>query len=305
MLESANPVRPSNAPHVDARTELRGVIDSSPALQASGSDFADRSRNLNPWERFGSRPWSVAVAAALFSALVIATVVLAHVLASLQPAPPAISPSPNLTGSDGWRVVQLSTTEVGGTTGPQIQLDLAPGFITSSDVPNESYDSLSIKIVRDTPTQDIFAQIYYGKVLPQRDPQACVAAPEKYVELDSIPADVPANSAPPGTASPRFVYRVVEGAGLKASFGITALPPGTAVDACTEYHHVESLPDGTLLAVSDHFQFNGLAAGWLSTASTSLAPTFSSIDEARAYMGTDEYQTYKRMLSSVRIIQPK
>lgn len=309
LLNAANPVQPSNAPRLDARAELRRALDRAPALYVTGQDFVDRGANPDVGNRPARKPWTVAVAVALLSALVVAAVVLAQVLAPLLPAPPAVSPSPSVSGTaagtDEWRVLRLSTTETGGASGPQIQIDVAPGFTTISDVPNESYDSLSIKIVRDKPTQDVFAQIYYGRVLPQRDPQACIATPEDYVELDSIPVDVPVNANTPGTTSPRFVYRVVTGIGLKASFGITALPPGTAVDGCTEYHHVESLPSGTMLTVSDHFQFNGLAAGWLSTATTSVTPTFASLEEATAFMGTDEYQTYKRMLSSVRIIQPE
>jgi hypothetical protein len=309
LLKAANPVRPSNAPRLDARAELRTALDGAAALHVTGPDFIDRDRNRNPWNRLARRPWTVAVAVAVLSALVIAAVVLTQVLAPLQPAPPAVSPSPSVIGTvsgpDGWRVMRLSTKETGGAAGPQIQIDVAPGFTISSDVPNESYDSLSIKIVRDTPTQDVLAQIYYGRVLPQRDPQACVATPEDYVELDSIPVDVPFKADTPGTTSPRFVYRVVKGTRLKASFGITSLPAGTAVDGCTEYHHVESLPNGTMLTVSDHFQFNGLAAGWLSTSTTSVTPTFASLDEATAFMGTDDYQAYKRMLSSVRIIRPE
>jgi len=309
LLESANPVRPSNAPLIDARRELRAALDGGPALHAAGQDFVDGNRSRFSGSPRAQRPWTVAIAVAVFTALVLAAVVLAQVLAPLQPVPPALSPSPTVsstgTGSDGWRVVRMSTMDTGGTTGPQIQIDVAPGFTTSSDVPNDNYDSLSLKIVRDTPTQDVFAQIYYGKVMPQRDPQACVATPEDYVELDSIAADVPVKRGVPGTASPRFVYRVVNGNGLKSSFGITSLAPGTSVDGCTEYHHVDSEPDGTMLAVSDHFQFNGRVPGWLSTSMSSVTPTFASLEEARAFMATEEYRTYKRMLSSVRIIQPK
>lgn len=308
LLESANPVRPSNPPRLDSQAELRKVLDRMSALNATGQDFVDEGTTRRPRRWIAQRPWTVAVAVAVMSALVVAAVVLAQTLAPLQPVAPAVSPSPTVSGtvteSDGWRVVRLSTSENGGASGPQIQIDLAPGFTAISDVPNENFDSISVKIVRDTPNQDVLAQIYYGKVLPQRDPLACVSTPESYTELDSLPVDVPVNTDTPGTASPRFVYRVVNGAGLRSSFGITFLPPGTAVDACTEYHHIDSLPDGTMLAVSDHFQFNGLAAGWLSTSTTSITPIFASLEEATAFMRTNEYQTYKRMLSSVRIIQP-
>lgn len=60
-----------------------------------------------------------------------------------------------------------------------------------------------------------------------------------------------------------------------------------------------------MLTVSDHFQVNGMAAGWLSTATRSVTPTFAPVEEAKACTGTGEYQTYKGMLSSVRIIQPE
>lgn len=309
LLDSANPVRPSNAPRVDARAELHAALVGEPAVDAAGQDFVGGRGNGVPRGRGARRPLAVAVVVAVLSALLVGAVVLTQLLAALQPPPPANSPSPSVSsvvpGTDEWRVVRLSTTEMGGGAGPQIQLELAPGFTTSSDVPNESYDSLSIRIVRDSPPQDVLAQIYYGKVMPQRDLQACIATPEDYVELDSVPVDLPFNAKAMGTTSPRFVYRVVTGPSLKASLGITSQPPGTSVDRCTEFHHVESLPIGTLLVVSDHVQFSGLAAGWLSTSTTSLTPNFGSLEEARAFMATDEYLTYKRMLTSVRIVQPE
>lgn len=309
LLEAANPVRPSNAPRLDAGAELRTALAGAPALDAAGPDFVRAGGNGIPGGRGPRRPWTVGVAVAVLSALVLGAVVLTQVLTPLQPTPPAISPSPSVssvvTGTDKWRVVRVPTAETGGAAGPQIQLELAPGFTLSSDVPNESYDSMSVKIVRDAPTQDVLAQIYYGKVMPQRDPQACVAAPEDYVELDSVPVDLPFNAQASEATSPRFVYRVVTGPSLRASLGITSQPSGTSVDACTEFHHVESLPGGTLLVVSDHFQFSAHAVGWLSTSTTSLTPSFASLEQARAYMASDEYLTYKRMLASVRIVQPE
>lgn len=308
LLKLANPVRRSNAPRLDARAELRAALDGASATDAAGRDYlqADVSRKL--WRRPVRRPWAVAIAVVIVSALVAAVVVLSQALAPLQPAPPAVTPSPSIsntdTGPDGWRVVRVATPTVTGTTGPQIQVDVAPGFVAMSDVPNESYDSLSVKIVRDGAAQGVFAQIYYGQVLPKRDPQACAAAPETYVELDSVPVDVPFDANTPGTVAPRFVYRVVTGTTIRASFGITDLPPGTAVDACTEFHHLNSLPVGTMLVVSDQYQFSGQAPGWLSAVRSSMSPTFASVDEARAFMNTDEYLTYKRMLTSVRIVRP-
>ncbi|MCB5291002.1 hypothetical protein [Arthrobacter sp. SO3] len=308
LLDSANPVRPLNAPRLDARAALRTALEGAPAVDAVGQDFVGGRGNGVFGGRGARRPWVVAVAVAAMSALVVGAVVLTQLLAAWQPSPPAASPSPSVssgvTGTDEWRTVRLSPT-TGGAAGPQIQLELAPGFIIRSDVPNESYDSLSFRIVRDSAPQGVLAQIYYGKVMPQRDPQACIARPEDYVELDSVPVDLPFNALDPEATSPRFVYRVVTGPSLKASLGITSQPPGTSVDGCTEFHHVESLPGGTMLIVSDHFQFSGSAAGWLSTSTTSLTPAFASLEEARAFMATDEYLTYKRMLASVRIVQPE
>lgn len=307
LLKAANPVRPSNAPRLDAHSELRAALDGAPGLDAAGQDYVVAPARIRQGKS-SRRLWTAAIAVVVASLLVIAAVVLTQVMATLAPAPPAGTPSPTTSGaaigSDQWRVVRMPTTEEGGTAGPQIEIDVAPGFVVSSDVPNESYDSLSTKILPDGPGEDVLAQIYYGKVLPQRDPQACVAVAEQYVELDSVPVDVPANSGASGTGTPRFVYRVVQGTTLKASFGLTALAPGTASDSCTEFHHINSTPEGTTLAVSDHYQFNGLAPGWLSTATTSLTPTFASLEEARAFMATEQYRTYKRMFTSVRIVQP-
>lgn len=308
LLELANPVRPSNGPRLDAGVELRAALDGSSAMDAAGQDFYQKDVSRTLWRRPVRRPWAVAIAVAIVSALVAAVVVLTQALAPLQPPPPAVTPFPSIsnteTGPSGWRVVRMSTPAVTGTTGPQIQVDVAPGFVAMADSPNESYDSLSVKIVSDGAAEGVFAQIYYGQVLPQRDPKACAAAPETYVELDSVPVDVPFDASTPGTSAPRFVYRVVTGTTLRASFGITYLPPGTAVDACTEFHHLDSLPVGTVLVVSDQYLFSGQAPGWLSTVPNSLSPTFASVDEARAFMNTDEYRTYKRMLASVRIIRP-
>lgn len=309
LLRTANPVRPGNEPKVNAETELRRVLEGLPASEAAADwDAGLASLHTSPLRGRPPLRWLAAVAVAAVGALAVALLVLTQGLAPQHSTPPAGTPTPSNStaapGPEGWRVQHLQLTGPGGTPGALIQVDVPPGFELGGDVPNESYDSESAKIVRVGTTSAVLAQIYYGKVIPQRDPLACAGSAEDYVELDSAPVDVPYNTGAPGTVPPRFVYRVIVGTQLRASLGITTRPPGASVGSCEEFHSIDSVPAGNILAASDQFQFNAAAPGWLSTARSPLSPSFASMEEARAYLSSAEYQSYKRMFTSIRIIQP-
>lgn len=121
---------------------------------------------------------------------------------------------------------------------------------------------------------------------------SCGNAPALVVEeLDAEPTTIPGYAPlanPPATlTAPRFVYRAIQtGQGVVASLALTdeQLPP-----ACFQYNLLN--PAAGTMVFADAVQVSAEYPPHL----------FASMDEAKAYMQTDEYQTLKRILRSLRI----
>jgi hypothetical protein len=117
--------------------------------------------------------------------------------------------------------------------------------------------------------------------------------------------DVPYERGAAGSVPPRFVYRVVSGADgkLVPSLGITTRAPGTSTDSCTQYFQIRAERPGFYFMFSTYVLFSGQYPGWL-VPSNPLAQTFSTPEEAEAFMDTAEYRDIKRMFMSVTITAP-
>lgn len=121
---------------------------------------------------------------------------------------------------------------------------------------------------------------------------SCGNAPALVVEeLDAEPATIPGYTPlanPPATlAAPRFVYRAMQTSqGVVASLALTdeQLPPD-----CFQYNVLN--PAAGPMVFADAVQVSAEYPPRL----------FASMDETKAYMQTDEYQTLKRILLSLRI----
>lgn len=120
----------------------------------------------------------------------------------------------------------------------------------------------------------------------------CENAPTLLVEeLDTqaatIPGYTPLASAPVSLGAPRFVYRAMQThAGVVASLALTdeQMPP-----ACFLYNLLN--PAAGTMAFADALQVSAEYPPHL----------FASMDEAKAYVQTDDYQTLKRILLSLRV----
>ncbi|WP_332759654.1 hypothetical protein [Pseudarthrobacter sp.] len=145
--------------------------------------------------------------------------------------------------------------------------------------------------------------LYYGPYGPRYDPAACAGPEESFVELDSSPVNIPYDASVPGTVPPRFVYRVT-GDRLVGSFGITTRPPSTSIDSCSHYFQVRAARAGHYFSFSTYATYINGHPGWLSPAPGTGHKEFASIEEARAYLETEEYATIKRMVTSLTISAP-
>jgi hypothetical protein len=122
--------------------------------------------------------------------------------------------------------------------------------------------------------------------------------PKPFFTLDSVVVDIPQKAAklkenPSGPSA--FVFRVVQGDKVYGSMALTdvALAPDTTT--CGLYNGILA-PDDVPFA---HFG----DALWLTPDGQDAVLTFDTLAEAKAYMGTQEYQDIKRMLISLSLTQ--
>ncbi|WP_336992268.1 hypothetical protein [Leucobacter sp. VD1] len=110
-------------------------------------------------------------------------------------------------------------------------------------------------------------------------------------ELDQEPLESSTELDPSGTAPVSFVYRASQLADrVVTSLSISNQQPQRS---CMYYNLVQ-LPDG-MMAFADTLQIDSAEPG------PNPARTFATMDEARAFMKTEEYATLKRVLLSFRL----
>ena len=122
---------------------------------------------------------------------------------------------------------------------------------------------------------------------------ACGPEPVPLLTLDSGSVDIPYRaSARPG--APEFSFRVLDGTGIgskvRGSLGLNQ-PDPQQLQSCMYYNMVSS-PVATL-SFATQFQVN---------LSDTKGLAFDSVDEAKAYMATDEYAQLKRMFTSLSLV---
>ncbi|WP_449283872.1 hypothetical protein [Leucobacter sp.] len=115
-------------------------------------------------------------------------------------------------------------------------------------------------------------------------------------ELDSEALELPgyappADAAPVESVPPRFVFRAAQ----LADRVVTSLSVSDDAPAPScMYYNLLRVQEGPM-AFADAVQVDG------SEANPAPPRTFASMDEARAFMGTEEYTTLKRVLLSLRL----
>jgi len=120
--------------------------------------------------------------------------------------------------------------------------------------------------------------------------------PKPYQTLDSVVVDIPQKAAklkehPRGPSA--FVFRVIEGDKVYGSVALTDGDLAPQPTTCGLYNGILG-PDNVPFT---HFG----DTVWLTADGTDAPLTFDSVAEAKAYMGTQEYQDIKRMLISLAL----
>jgi hypothetical protein len=123
--------------------------------------------------------------------------------------------------------------------------------------------------------------------------------PVPYAVLDSVELALPYNQAVSNVITPRFTFRaLVEADKVTASYGITSSAAGVDGKTCMFYNVVNGPAEAPLYSFADTVQVN---TGAVNTGVGGNSKTFSSLEEARAYMQTPEYLSAKRMITSLAI----
>ena len=308
LLRDANPVPDTSSTPFDPdeqleslRSELRSAQVASkrerPTEVAGAAGRRSAPRRLIPV--LAAMTVVLGLAAAGFGAAVIW-------LSTTSPAPIG-GPSSTSSTADDWRLVGYAPGPDASET--RVELKLPKGWELITALPHDDYPARSGHVNLLGPTnQASFAMpqimMYYGPYGPSYDPAACAGPDESFVELDSSPVNIPYDASVPGTVSPRFVYRVASGERLVASFGITTRQPSTSIDSCNHYFQVQAARTGYFFTFSSYSTYMQGNPGWLSPIQRPASVEFGSLDEARAFLETDEYATIKRIFSSLSISAP-
>jgi hypothetical protein len=312
LLRRANPVRddaePPRAPVAEFRqAQTVPPMDDRVHNKGAGSD---QPRLRGPFRKLMPALAIVAATLLLVSAALVG--LLSSNVMSPQPVAP---PETGTAAADDWRLGSFSAdvlrngeTVVHVRIPPGWQLDQADNDVdsTNPDYPAAAgYLNAPANLAGQSGARVTAAMVYYGQFGSRYDPAACPGPQESFTELDSSPVDVPYERGIEGTVPPRFVYRVVSSADgkLVPSFGITTRAPGTSTDPCTQYFQVRAERPGFYFMFTSYVLFSGQYPGWL-VPSNPLAHTFSTLEEAEAFMDTTEYRDIKRMFSSVTITAP-
>lgn len=117
-----------------------------------------------------------------------------------------------------------------------------------------------------------------------------------YQVLANIPLDIPAGSGDPNAVAPHFAYRVIDtGSGHRASYGITDHSAGPDGKACMVYNTVTSERFGIYM-FGDVLMFTGDSDG------PPNLRTFATVDDARGYVLTSEFQNIQKMITSLKAL---
>ncbi len=173
-----------------------------------------------------------------------------------------------------------------------VQFSLPTGW-TAKDVPAGTADFPASGIeVADESGRKV-ANLYYGSGGGLGG--AC-GPNERYKMTELDTAQSALNSAWAQSAGVRFSYRVLDqtsvGKGLSYEVGLVDKSSGQLSDTCPNlmYTVVSGATKGTLSFADRASQGAG-------------APTFATMEEAKAYMGTPEYAKLKEMITSLRLTQ--
>lgn len=121
----------------------------------------------------------------------------------------------------------------------------------------------------------------------------CSGMSQTVTELEVEPFELPGYVAHPGDyapdISPSFTFTVIEDAQRPGFYGTLAVRDGAPATDCFYYNLVRT--ESALVSFADTLKVTAYDAPHY----------FETMDEARAYMATEEYATLKRVLLSLRL----
>lgn len=270
--------RPVSAPAPAASQETSATATPTPTVPVKASPTAAAPATATSPVPSSARPARSAPAAT-------AVAPPAETPMPAEPSPPIVTPtgSAPLPLPAGWSTY----ASPGGT----VRFD-HPG--TWSVLPNASSFPDMVNVSVKDQAGKLMATLTYGGAGGLGG--ACRPDPVPYTVLDFATVDVPYNPQIPDSVTPRFAFRAMpDGGGVVASYGLTSTVGGQDGKACMIYNVVNGPPSSSIYMFASAVQMS------LGDYERGGALTFTSMDEARAYMGTPEYAAAKRMIMSLRI----
>lgn len=219
---------------------------------------------------------------------------------STQSPTATASPSPTATAGPAptsGAAVPLTPSESAATAAAwerysnasaRISFDLPPGWTVLEKKVDGTTPSVQLDIANEQGIR--IAGLEHS--IPGGLGGACGPEPVPVLTLDSEAVDIPRRTSA-GAGIPEFSFRVLDGTGLglkvRGSLGLNQ-PDPQMLESCMYYNTVSS-PVGTL-AFATRVQV---------TVSDTNGLSFDSVDEAKAYMATEEYAQLKRMFTSLQL----
>ena len=311
LISGSDPLRRDPAEVPDAEAALHGVLTEAPtfsdSLPANVLRFEDRKR----------RRARVAGALALAAAAVTAGVLVATNLGSLVTAPsPAgtVVPSPSeatrpASPTPTRSATPTATAPPAPSTSPTPPAAVVtwttftdatgqatfehPTDWTVSQAPETiaggSYNTVEVKnsAGKTMSTLRLVYDVTGGPVCSD---------PKPFQTIDSVVVDIPQKAAKLrefARGPSAFVFRVIEGDKVYGSVALTDGDLAQQSTTCYLYNGILG-PDNVPFA---HFG----DTVWLMADGKNAPLTFDSVADAKAYMGTQEYQDIKRMLISLAL----
>jgi hypothetical protein len=294
LMASADPMRHTGSP--PARPALSKAINAPrPFTDAFGPALAEADRRRVPR---GAAAASLLTAAA--AAVVAGVLVTANGLGVAPDTGPATDPSimpslsPTVSPTAASPAPAAPKTFTGYSEGWTFSFDY-PGDWTVAENPEKTADvGIDVSVV--SADGRTIARLVAGSL----ESQALCTGTPRLTTLDSAPLDLPystQSAKQTNAVAPHFAYRTIEGPEVFASYGISTEVPPEGGTACVAYNEVMGPGSPSHLLGGYSFASD---LRWLNTYGRL---SFSSMDDARAFMETTEYSKAKAMIMSLRVAQ--
>lgn len=194
-----------------------------------------------------------------------------------------------------WRTAALVTPWADASSTIEASIELPVAWSVQRHEPSAGYPGLNATVFDENSLP--VAMLYLG---PSPDPQACRLSLEFELQLQRADVTTGAELLDPALAS-AFSYGLTTEKEPRGSFGL--VPQTSGGNACGDSVRVPGSPP-LILRFGDVLELD--APGHAATASrSSYARTFSSAEDARRYVRSQEFAGLKRLISSLKFSFPE